>query len=78
MTYILNYRYTQKKITLLTSNLPETKEEARKQNPEGKDRWRDTLTDRIGVRVRSRLYEICDLVRIEADDFRLTIQSHPR
>jgi len=78
VTYILNYRYTQKKITLLTSNLPETKEEASRQNPEGRDRWRDTLTDRIGLRVRSRLYEMCELVPIAAADFRQTVQVHSR
>ena len=78
VTYILNYRYTQKKITLLTSNLPDAPEEARERSASGKYRVADTLTDRIGVRVRSRLYEMCELVRILANDFRQTVQVHRR
>ena len=79
VTYILNYRYIQKKITLLTSNLPDAAEEtAKERSPSGKYRVADTLTDRIGLRVRSRLYEMCELVRILAEDFRQTVQVHRR
>ena len=78
VTYILNHRYNQKKPTLLTSNLPDASEEARERSPSGKYRVADTLTDRIGLRVRSRLYEMCELVRIQADDFRQTVQVHRR
>lgn len=78
VTYLLNYRYTQKKITLLTSNLPDTPEEVREKSPSGKYRIGDTLTDRIGVRVRSRLYEMCELVRIQASDYRRKDEDHPR
>ena len=78
VTYILNHRYNQKKATLLTSNLPDASEEAKERSPSGKYRIADTLTDRIGLRVRSRLYEMCELVRIQADDFRQTVQVHRR
>lgn len=77
VTYILNYRYTQKKITLLTSNLAETQEEARDRGFGGRDRA-DTLEIRIGKRVRSRLFEMCDWVRIWVADFRETVQIHRR
>ncbi|MBI4465088.1 MAG: ATP-binding protein [Acidobacteria bacterium] len=77
VTHILNYRYNQKKLTLLTSNLPD------EPSPSVRDsasRYRvvDTLTDRIGVRVRSRLYEMCEEVRILADDFRKTVRAYQR
>lgn len=78
VTYILNHRYSQKKATLLTSNLPDTAEEAKDRSPGGKFRLADTLTERIGVRVRSRLYEMCDLIKIHANDFRQTVQVHRR
>ena len=78
VTYILNYRYAQKKITLLTSNLPDTPEEANERSPSGKYRLSDTLTSRIGLRVRSRLREMCELVPILASDYRQTVQAHRR
>jgi DNA replication protein DnaC len=31
-----------------------------------------TLEDRIGIRLRSRLYEMCNVVEIEGDDYRKT------
>jgi DNA replication protein DnaC len=78
VTYILNDRYTQKKITILTSNLPDTPEEVRERSPSGRYAVGDTLKQRIGVRVRSRLFEMCKTVQIEADDFRQTVQQHRR
>ncbi len=76
VTYILNYRYAQKKITLLTSNLPDSAEETREGGPIGQYRVSDTLTSRIGIRVRSRLREMCELIRIQANDYRETVQAH--
>jgi DNA replication protein DnaC len=70
VTHILNHRYNHKKITLLTSNLPDNSEEVRERSPSGKLAVGDTLTQRIGVRVRSRLYEMCETRRIDAEDYR--------
>lgn len=78
VTYILNYRYSQKKITLLSSNLPDNPEEAQERSPSGKYRISDTLTSRIGLRVRSRLREMCELVPIRASDFRGKLREHGR
>ena len=78
ITYILNYRYNERKTTLLTSNLPDTSEEVQGRSPSGNYRIGDTLEDRIGKRVRSRLYEMCEVVKIEAKDFRRTVLAHPR
>ena len=75
VTYILNYRYTQKKITILTSNLPDIPEEVKERSPSGRRPAGDTLTQRIGIRVRSRLYEMCELIPIHADDFRQKVRA---
>ena len=76
ITYILNYRYNEQKTTILTSNLPDTADEVSEQGSGGKYGLVDTLTKRIGIRVRSRLYEMCQIVKIGAKDFRQTVQSH--
>jgi DNA replication protein DnaC len=76
VTYILNHRYSDEKTTILTTNLPDTPEETREQSSGGKYRIADTLVDRIGVRVRSRLYEMCEVVTIKALDFRKTVLGH--
>jgi DNA replication protein DnaC len=37
----------------------------------------ETLEDRIGVRLRSRLYEMCETVLINGDDFRKSFDKTP-
>ena len=88
VTYILNYRYNQKKATLLTTNLPETAADGGygpsgpggriPSGPSGKYRTTDTLQERIGIRVYSRLFEMCERVTIQAGDFRQDVQQHAR
>ncbi len=67
--YIINQRYNQKKLTIFTSNYLDTEEEA-----DGREalykKGGDTLVDRIGVRLRSRLYEMCKVVEMWGDDYR--------
>jgi DNA replication protein DnaC len=63
---IINHRYNAKKATLVTTNLPD-----RDVAPSG-NLTRDTLADRIGASARSRLFEMCKLLRITAtEDYRL-------
>jgi DNA replication protein DnaC len=77
VTYILNYRYNEKKPTLLTSNLPDGSAEASgSRSPSGKFRLADTLVDRVGVRIYSRLFEMCEKVVIHAPDFRQEVRVH--
>jgi DNA replication protein DnaC len=38
----------------------------------------DTLGDRIGARMRSRLYEMCRTVEVSAPDFRREVRSAGR
>jgi len=60
IAHIINSRYNDKKITIFTSNYLD--------NPTRSGE--ETLTDRIGVRLRSRLYEMCREIEIRGDDFR--------
>src|SRR5271169_7197973 len=69
---VLNARYNERKMTLLTTNYVDESSagEAGAQLLGGrrvvvKD---DTLTDRIGARMRSRLYEMCRTVSLDAPD----------
>lgn len=57
---IINARYNEKKLTILTTNYLD-------EHQSSED---ETLGDRIGVRLRSRLYEMCTTVLMEGDDYR--------
>jgi DNA replication protein DnaC len=61
MTHIINKRYNEKKVTIFTSNYMDM--------PIG-SAYDETLTDRVGVRLRSRLHEMCKPILIEGDDYR--------
>jgi DNA replication protein DnaC len=60
MMQVINNRYNCKKLTIFTTNYTDVR---RTQSEE-------TLEDRIGARLRSRLYEMCKTVIIEGEDFR--------
>ena len=65
MAHIINTRYNDKKLTIFTTNyLDERRAE--------KD---ETLEDRIGVRLRSRLFEMCKTISIGGEDFRRTFDQ---
>lgn len=65
IAHIINCRYNDKKLTIFTSNYPDTAERP----------GEETLTDRIGARLRSRLYEMCKVVEIKGEDFRKVIKQ---
>lgn len=67
--YIINQRYNNKKLTIFTSNYLDTEEEEDTRDSFYK-KGGDTLVDRIGVRLRSRLYEMCKIVEMWGDDYR--------
>jgi DNA replication protein DnaC len=60
MMQIINTRYNDKKLTIFTTNYLDGRRTERD----------ETLEDRIGVRLRSRLYEMCKTVHIEGEDYR--------
>lgn len=65
ITHIINCRYNDKKLTIFTSNYLDI----------GGKHKEESLTDRIGVRLRSRLYEMCREIEIYGDDFRKEIKN---
>jgi DNA replication protein DnaC len=60
MMQIIGTRYNDKKLTIFTTNYLD----ARRAPTE------ETLEDRVGVRLRSRLFEMCKTVQIEGEDYR--------
>ena len=63
---IINKRYNAKKITIFTSNYIDSKEFY----DDYTELDEETLESRIGNRLRSRIYEMAKLVKIDGDDFR--------
>jgi DNA replication protein DnaC len=68
MAHIINTRYNESRFTIFTTNYPDERAS------DGKE----TLEDRVGVRVRSRIYEMCRTVRIDGDDYRKNFDSQNR
>jgi DNA replication protein DnaC len=62
MAHIINTRYNDKKLTVFTTNYLDERRTERD----------ETLEDRIGVRLRSRLFEMSKTVMINGEDFRRT------
>ncbi|MFN2532648.1 MAG: ATP-binding protein [Pyrinomonadaceae bacterium] len=82
MYQIINRRYNDKKLTIFTTNYldeprvdcgPDVEAKGRTFSKKGtSERIQEltTLEDRIGSRLRSRLYEMCHEVRLEGEDYR--------
>lgn len=60
MAHIINTRYNDQKLTIFTTNYLDERKSDRE----------ETLEDRIGVRLRSRLFEMCKTVELSGPDFR--------
>ena len=74
--YILNSRYMAKRPTLITTNYQDvTREEALAADSL---RRREFLVERIGQRLRSRLMEMCLVVRVNGSDHRQARQEMNR
>ncbi|HEV2388709.1 MAG TPA: ATP-binding protein [Candidatus Acidoferrales bacterium] len=65
--HILNTRYNDKRMTLVTTNFMDAYPQPQPGSPA---RHEESLADRIGQRIRSRLYEMCRTVELSAPDFR--------
>lgn len=72
--YIINHRYNHKKVTLFTTNYPDIDREEDTRDAFYK-KGGETLIDRIGVRLRSRIYEMCKVVEIQGDDYRKMVKQ---
>lgn len=60
MAHIINTRYNDRRLTIFTTNYQDERVKATE----------ETLEDRIGIRLRSRLFEMCRTVKITGDDYR--------
>jgi DNA replication protein DnaC len=71
--YILNSRYMAKRSTLITTNF----EDADRDKVLAADhlRRKEYLMERIGQRLRSRLMEMCVVIRMQGDDWRQNRQA---
>ncbi len=87
IAYILNTRYVEgsrdlsnPRCTILTTNYLDSSNEQQATLPSGKFAITrtDTLADRIGERMRSRLFEMCRMVEIDSRDFRREVRQAGR
>lgn len=62
MMQIINTRYNDKRLTIFTTNYSDKRKNEKDPT--------ELLEDRIGVALRSRLYEMCKSVEIEGEDYR--------
>ena len=85
--YILNARYadasrdlSHRRCTIVTTNFLDTVGEKEARLPNGRliVNREESLADRIGARVRSRLYEMCRTVEVFAPDFRREVRQTGR
>ncbi len=89
VAHVLNTRYNDKKTTLITTNYPNLASAFAQSQSSVTDRdisrvtpgsaaaramREETLGDRIGERMRSRLQEMCITVSMQGDDFRQTVR----
>ncbi len=78
---VLNARYNERRVTIITTNyFDDAGSPTAAQLPSGQRVAvrEDTLADRIGARMRSRLYEMCRTVEVLAPDFRREVRTAGR
>jgi DNA replication protein DnaC len=84
--HVLNTRYNEKRVTLLTTNYLDAEAGANGAASPASHRVigmrppaiEDSLTERVGKRIRSRLYEMCRTIEITAPDYRKEIRNMSR
>lgn len=70
VSYIINYRYAESKVTIFTTNYLDGEESSG-----GNKGTTYTLSERIGDQMRSRLFEMCKTVVITGSDFRQKVKQ---
>ena len=71
VSHILNTRYNNKRTTIITTNFSD---QAAGQTSGPRATREETLGDRIGERMRSRLHEMCKVVEMNGIDFRTSVR----
>jgi len=78
LQHIINSRYNQEKVTLITTTLPvgesPSRREVRMPSGDPVPEIERTLNS-LGPTLRSRLYEMCKLVEMNSDDYRKSIKQ---
>src|SRR4030095_7511469 len=72
--YILNSRYNRKLTTIITTNFEDRVRETRTIADVTRVPTEESLEERIGVRLRSRLHEMCKVIELEGDDYRTMVK----
>jgi DNA replication protein DnaC len=77
VSLILNTRYNDNRTTIITTNFEDqpAARAARSLSPARAAARDETLGDRIGERMRSRLHEMCRIIKMEGEDFRQKFRS---
>jgi DNA replication protein DnaC len=78
--YVINSRYMARKVTIFTTNYLDSAQPPKGEAPGayrppshdavGQDRWQENLADRISERLRSRLFEMCEVIELRGEDYR--------
>ncbi len=85
--HILNTRYNEKRVTILTTNyldnngptpMPSPRSPRLPSGQAVSPAREDSLTDRLGMRIRSRLYEMCRTIELFAPDYRREVRQAGR
>ncbi len=85
--HILNSRYNERRVTLLTTNYLDNGEPSPTPMARGprlpsgqavSPAREESLTDRLGMRIRSRLYEMCRTIELFAPDYRREVRQAGR
>ena len=81
VSLILNTRYNDNRTTIITTNFPDepaasvARSSSLSLSPARAAAREETLGDRIGERMRSRLHEMCRFVKMDGPDFRQKFKS---
>lgn len=77
LSHIINNRYNERRVTLFTSNMED--ETFVKGAPvDERIREKPNLRSQIGDALRSRLYEMCEVICLEGEDFRRSVHHTGR
>lgn len=71
---VINHRYTYNKQTILSTNWP-LKAQASPSPGRGRPEVQNTLAERIGQRLFSRIMEMCEIIEMDGPDFRTDIHK---
>src|SRR5580698_4834923 len=77
VSLILNTRYNDNRTTIITTNFEDQPAAGAggSVSPARAATRSETLGDRIGERMRSRLHEMCRIIKMEGEDFRQKLRN---